>query len=359
MGLNLLRCKGVEAIGRFYSIYRAIVIDNEDPLNLNRLLIHVPDITNNNVWAFPKHQPGSNGYGAKYLTPQKDEIVYVEFQTGDPQYPIWSFHGWAETQVPDDLKGTKVAGFITPNGNKVKLDDVGNIVEIEINGNQKIKIHPDGINLSVEGTLEEIISGDPGNYVKKVAGDSSEEVTGDSEEIVHQNKYISVEGEFSTQVEGDNILTVSGDSLSVVDGSTTIDSSGDVNISSDSNVKIDSLINVEITATGGVIINGTAAIDITSVGPVSISGSTLALSGGTIALSGGGSASEGVPMTSSLVTQLNNIENEINTLKALFATVPTTPMDGGAAAFASLATSWGTPLPTTSAGDIENPDITQ
>lgn len=75
MSLVYLRENGLEGIGRFYSTYRGIVINNEDPLKLNRLQIEVPDITQTLVWAYPKGQPGPLQSGAKYLTPEINDVV--------------------------------------------------------------------------------------------------------------------------------------------------------------------------------------------------------------------------------------------------------------------------------------------
>ena len=43
---------GVESIGRFYSIYRAIVTDIDDPSNMDQLLVYVPEV-NVMTWAIP------------------------------------------------------------------------------------------------------------------------------------------------------------------------------------------------------------------------------------------------------------------------------------------------------------------
>ena len=130
MSLVYLRENGLEGIGRFYSTYRGIVINNEDPLKLNRLQIEVPDITQTLVWAYPKGQPGPLQSGAKYLTPEINDVVFVEFQSGDPNYPLWSYCGWAKTQVPPELEKKEVIGIVTPNGNKIFLDDKTNTTKI-------------------------------------------------------------------------------------------------------------------------------------------------------------------------------------------------------------------------------------
>lgn len=152
MSLVYLRENGLEGIGRYYSTYRGIVIDNKDPLKLNRLQIEVPNITQTLVWAYPKNQPGNLKSGVKYITPDINDIVFVEFQSGDPNYPIWSYCGWAKSQVPTELEKLKTLGMVTPNGNKISLDDETNEVEIliRVSENQfhEIKISPEEIQIN-------------------------------------------------------------------------------------------------------------------------------------------------------------------------------------------------------------------
>lgn len=130
MSLQYLREEGLEGIGRYYSIYRGLVIDNKDPDSLNRLKVEVPEITRNLVWAFPKSQAGNLKSGQKYLTPNIGDVVFIEFETGDPNFPIWSYCGWAKGQIPPELESLSRYGIITPNGNKIILDDETNEVKI-------------------------------------------------------------------------------------------------------------------------------------------------------------------------------------------------------------------------------------
>lgn len=154
MILPLLKDKGLECIGRFYSLYRGMVIDNKDPLKLNRLKIHVPDIGSNYEldWAFPRNQSGNMISGFKYLTPKVGSIVWVEFKNGDPLYPIWSYHGWAIGEVPKELQDTDTMGIVTPSNHKIYLKDVEGILHLSIsNGKEDIftlEINKDTLNIS-------------------------------------------------------------------------------------------------------------------------------------------------------------------------------------------------------------------
>lgn len=121
---QIIMDKGLEDLGRFYSVYRAVVVDNQDPESLNRLKVAVPTVQGGIVlWAFSRNQHGSINSGFKHLAPKVGDIVYVTFEFGDPSKPLWEYHGWGKDQIPDILDNPNTMGFVTPNGNRVWLDD--------------------------------------------------------------------------------------------------------------------------------------------------------------------------------------------------------------------------------------------
>lgn len=78
---EIIQQRGIEAIGRFYSTYRGIVITPNDPDSQNKVCVHLPSILRGvEVWAYPKHQQGGPGSGFKWLSPREGSIVYVEFE---------------------------------------------------------------------------------------------------------------------------------------------------------------------------------------------------------------------------------------------------------------------------------------
>lgn len=130
---ELIQSRGLESLGRFYSKYRGIVVDNNDPDNLNRIKVIVPEVIPSiSEWSYPSNQSGNIDSGFKFQTPKIGSIVWIEYQNGDPLYPIWSYYGWAIDEVPEDLKNPNSLGIVTNNGNKIILDDDNGILKIQI-----------------------------------------------------------------------------------------------------------------------------------------------------------------------------------------------------------------------------------
>lgn len=141
--LEILRVYGAEYTGRYYSIYRGVVMNDQDEDSTGRLQIYIPNIqTGITVWARSKSFYGGPGFGFKYLTPKVGEVVYVEFESGDPLRGIWSYHPWALYEKPEEFDNDTL-GIITPNGNKVLLREKDGAIIIETKGN--IDIKTDGI----------------------------------------------------------------------------------------------------------------------------------------------------------------------------------------------------------------------
>jgi hypothetical protein len=90
---------------KFYGKYRGTVINNIDPLFSGRLLVEVPDVLFlvPSSWALPcvpLAGPAGPPMGV-YMVPPIGTPVWVEFEKGDPSYPIWVGCRWGlPTNVP-------------------------------------------------------------------------------------------------------------------------------------------------------------------------------------------------------------------------------------------------------------------
>jgi uncharacterized protein involved in type VI secretion and phage assembly len=75
---------------RYYGKYRGTVEENVDPDNRGRLKVQVPDIAiNPSTWALPCFPFASLQQGF-FIVPSMKSSVWVEFEQGDTDYPVWS-----------------------------------------------------------------------------------------------------------------------------------------------------------------------------------------------------------------------------------------------------------------------------
>jgi uncharacterized protein involved in type VI secretion and phage assembly len=81
----------MESNGKYFGKYRGTVINNIDPMQMGRLTVQVPDVKGliPSTWAMPCFPSTGKQMGA-YMIPQIGAGVWVEFEQGDPDYPIWS-----------------------------------------------------------------------------------------------------------------------------------------------------------------------------------------------------------------------------------------------------------------------------
>ncbi len=77
-------------VGPFFGKYRGVVINNQDPQQLGRLMVSVPDIAGDRMaWATPCIAAAGDGLGF-FALPPIGAGVWVEFEKGDVDLPIWS-----------------------------------------------------------------------------------------------------------------------------------------------------------------------------------------------------------------------------------------------------------------------------
>ncbi len=94
----------------FYGKYRGVVTDNSDPWNIGRLRAKVEDVYGDREsgWALPSVPYAGKGVGL-FLIPPVQSLVWIEFENGDPDYPIWSGCFWADEKVAAGVLPAKPA----------------------------------------------------------------------------------------------------------------------------------------------------------------------------------------------------------------------------------------------------------
>ena len=88
--------------GRFYGKYRGMVLNNIDPMQMGRLQVQVPDVTGlaPASWAMPC-APVAGLQNGLFALPAIGSGVWVEFEQGSVDYPIWVGCFWGSgAEVP-------------------------------------------------------------------------------------------------------------------------------------------------------------------------------------------------------------------------------------------------------------------
>jgi type VI secretion system (T6SS) baseplate-like injector VgrG len=88
-------------VSRFYGKYRGTVTNNVDPLMVGRVQVACPAVFGSGrlSWALPASPFAGSGVGL-FLVPPVDANVWVEFEGGDTDHPIWSGCFWDIGSAP-------------------------------------------------------------------------------------------------------------------------------------------------------------------------------------------------------------------------------------------------------------------
>ncbi len=129
------------------------VLSNIDPLQIYRIKVMVPGVFDGYTvedlpWAIPSGVTGIGETGAANFcyVPVEGAVVSVEFQDGDPHFPIYhgsmllrgSLNPLFQTNYPNRF------GWVDPKGNHFYVDMATNDMEIKHTSGTVIHINPDG-----------------------------------------------------------------------------------------------------------------------------------------------------------------------------------------------------------------------
>jgi hypothetical protein len=115
---------------RWYGKYSGQVAGNADPRKQGGVQVKVPSIfgTQLQVWARPCFPYGH------FFVPPVGAQVWVEFEAGDPQYPIWTGAWYPEANTPEESRVTPPENRViqTASGHTIELDDTAGHPRITI-----------------------------------------------------------------------------------------------------------------------------------------------------------------------------------------------------------------------------------
>ncbi len=122
---------------RLFGKYRGKVVDNQDAQKKGRLKVQVPVLGDVRVWAMPCVPYAGDGVGFMSL-PAKDAGVWVEFEGGDPSYPIWVGCFWADNEAPES--GKPAIKLWKTSAATVRIDDDATELKVQTDDNTKVTL---------------------------------------------------------------------------------------------------------------------------------------------------------------------------------------------------------------------------
>ena len=144
---------------RYYGKYRGTVTDVQDPTGSLRIKATVPDVLGSleSGWCLPCVPFAGPNAGFCFL-PEVSSSVWIEFEGGDPSYPIWTGCFWLTGDTPSDVSAKK-RGIITAAGHRLILDDDAEEITIEDANGAKISFSSGAITMSSSQNAQVAVDG--------------------------------------------------------------------------------------------------------------------------------------------------------------------------------------------------------
>lgn len=132
----------------FFGKYRGKVENNIDPMMLGKVQVSVPAVLGEGSlsWAMPCVPYAGSGVGF-FMIPPVGANIWVEFEGGDIDYPIWSGCFWGTGEVP--------ASPAVPQMKVIKMDNITlTMSELPGAGGVTLEVSPPAVALPLKMTLD-------------------------------------------------------------------------------------------------------------------------------------------------------------------------------------------------------------
>jgi uncharacterized protein involved in type VI secretion and phage assembly len=192
---------------RYYGKYRGFVVDNADEQQLGRLKLRVPSLLGDKVvtgWAMPCVPYGGYANQGCLFIPEVGAGVWVEFEEGDLEYPIWVGTFWSkpggesELPKPNKADGSEEDSVQDPPTRKIIKTAGGHTIQFEDAG----------------GGKEMVIIAESGNRNVITMDQSGITITSDGGDVTITGNNISIEATSELRVAG-NTTTVTGSETTI------------------------------------------------------------------------------------------------------------------------------------------------
>jgi hypothetical protein len=148
---------------RHYGKYRGTVSNVTDPLKIGRIKAMVPSVlaSEESGWALPS-LPFAGPTMGQYTIPPVGAGVWIEFEAGDPSFPVWTGCFWSSGQLPKDESGTEATPPVkiiqSEKGLLVALNDDSQVISIsDANGTNLLTIDAQAGKITVQAQTKVVV----------------------------------------------------------------------------------------------------------------------------------------------------------------------------------------------------------
>jgi uncharacterized protein involved in type VI secretion and phage assembly len=148
---------------QFFGKYRGLVTDTDDPKNLGRLRAKVQEVLGDTDtgWALPVAPYAAKNEGF-YAIPPVNAGVWIEFEAGDVERPLWSGAWWGDDQLPKNESGADTKPTLkiwrSEKGMLVAMDDAAETLTLsDSEGSNLITIKAKDSQVRIQATTKVIV----------------------------------------------------------------------------------------------------------------------------------------------------------------------------------------------------------
>jgi hypothetical protein len=210
---------------RFYGKYRGFVVNTDDPKRLGRVRLKVPSVLGPEVvtgWAMPCVPYGGQNNQGFFCMPEVGAGVWVEFEEGDLEFPIWVGTFWSAprgaSEIPalNGADGQERQNEQKPPTRKIIKTSKGHTIQFEdAQGEEMVIIveatHKHVVTLNKDGI--QITDGVNGNSIVMGAGGIRIGSSGASEPFVLGNQFMAHVNTFLTALNAHTHLAPTGQAV--------------------------------------------------------------------------------------------------------------------------------------------------
>lgn len=236
-------------------LWRGRVEDVDDPERRGRMRVRVYAVhtedenqvpVNRLPWAEPCFQDAGINYGEFHCPYRIGDMVWVMFEGGNADYPVWMGSWYGEDEIPEELIDPKQPFgyphrqmvFKSRRGHKLEVSDEYGDLEIkltDVKGNFIwLDTEENVLRIWWQGDKEEIITGNytlcvDGNKTEVIGGDHNRTIVGDEKLVLTGTKHHSVQGDYKLTVGGNRAVGIGGNETVGVGGNMNHNTGGTIN----------------------------------------------------------------------------------------------------------------------------------